>query len=88
MCYSSCDFQEFDSWLQETLTSSDITPEQRRARMIEWTSAPQARFAQPEGAEDHFVPLHVALGAARCGTGTLLGVGNLGGQQYSSYRFD
>ena len=51
---------QFDAWLRETLV--DSTPKQRTERLLNWERAPFARAAHPQ--EDHFVPLHVAVGAA------------------------
>lgn len=50
----------FDDWLRTTLEGS--RPAERRARLLQWDSAPAARIAHPR--EDHLVPLMVALGAA------------------------
>lgn len=50
----------FDDWLHTTLEGSD--PAERRARVLQWNSAPAARTAHPR--EDHLLPLMVALGAA------------------------
>jgi aromatic ring-opening dioxygenase catalytic subunit (LigB family) len=50
----------FDDWLGTTLLDSD--PATRTARLERWETAPSARAAHP--AEDHLVPLMVAVGAA------------------------
>ncbi len=50
----------FDRWLGETLTGA--SPDERRERVISWTTAPAARAAHP--CEDHLLPLMVAVGAA------------------------
>lgn len=52
--------REFDDWLGTTLIDSD--PDERVRRLHRWESAPSARFAHP--AEDHLIPLMVAVGAA------------------------
>lgn len=52
--------KQFDDWLQETLLFS--SPEERRSRLLNWSSAPSARLAHPR--EDHLIPLLVAVGAA------------------------
>jgi hypothetical protein len=44
----------------ETLVDSRL--KQRSERLLEWERAPFARAVQPQ--EDHFLPLHVAVGAA------------------------
>jgi len=56
----------FENWLLETCSSSDISEEKRRQRLIQWTKAPSARFCHPR--EEHLLPLHVCYGLAstRC----------------------
>ena len=51
--------ESFDAWLNDTLTG-DVAG--RAARLAEWSSAPDARFAHPR--EEHLLPLMVAAGAA------------------------
>jgi aromatic ring-opening dioxygenase catalytic subunit (LigB family) len=55
------DAGQFDAWLRQTLLES--TPQQRMQRLLEWQQAPGAREAHPRA--DHFMPLHVAAGAAQ-----------------------
>lgn len=50
---------EFDHWLTESLTEGNVDT---MARLIEWQSAPEARFSHPR--EEHLLPLHVCFGAA------------------------
>jgi aromatic ring-opening dioxygenase catalytic subunit (LigB family) len=52
--------QEFDAWLTAAATDDDA--ERRVASLLDWERAPHARLAHP--AEDHLVPLMVAVGAA------------------------
>lgn len=52
--------REFDDWLSETLL--DTAPAERTKRLKRWDCAPSARIAHP--AEDHLIPLMVAVGAA------------------------
>jgi aromatic ring-opening dioxygenase catalytic subunit (LigB family) len=51
--------QQFDAWLQHTVTSPAA---ERTARLLRWTEAPAARAAHPR--EDHLLPLMIAAGAA------------------------
>lgn len=51
--------QQFDAWLQQTVTSPAA---ERAARLLRWTEAPAARAAHPR--EEHLLPLMVAAGAA------------------------
>lgn len=50
----------FDRWLTHAVVGS--SPEDRTRLLLEWDEAPGARDAHP--AEDHLVPLMVAVGAA------------------------
>lgn len=50
----------FENWLVETLTSSELSHEQRKERLIHWEQAPAARFCHPR--EEHLLPLHVCYG--------------------------
>lgn len=52
--------REFDDWLTATLTAS--APDDRAEALTKWETAPSARIAHP--AEDHLIPLMVAVGAA------------------------
>ncbi|MEZ5376866.1 MAG: class III extradiol ring-cleavage dioxygenase [Acidimicrobiales bacterium] len=52
--------REFDGWLATTLLES--APAERLRRLQQWEQAPSARIAHP--AEDHLIPLMVAVGAA------------------------
>jgi aromatic ring-opening dioxygenase catalytic subunit (LigB family) len=52
--------REFGAWLNDALV--ETTPEERTERLLHWDTAPSARVAHP--AEDHLVPLMVAVGAA------------------------
>lgn len=54
--------EKFDRWLIETCTSLHLSLAEREQRLIDWESAPSARFCHPR--EDHLLPLHVCLGAA------------------------
>jgi len=49
------------NWLIETITS-DINQAERESHLINWESAPHARFCHPR--EEHLLPLHVCTGLA------------------------
>lgn len=53
----------FHDWLVESLTDTHLNDEQRYERLARWQEAPQARYCQPR--EEHLLPLHVCLGAAK-----------------------
>jgi aromatic ring-opening dioxygenase catalytic subunit (LigB family) len=77
--------REFDAWLQETVVNKKLS--ERSERLIQWESAPSARFCHPQ--EDHLVPLMVAVGAAENESGVLCyhETDFFGGLTVSSFRF-
>jgi aromatic ring-opening dioxygenase catalytic subunit (LigB family) len=79
------DAARFDSWLRETLVES--TAARRLQGLLEWERAPAAREAHPR--EDHLMPLHVVVGAAREEPGRVVYREEdfLGSITLSSYRF-
>ena len=54
--------EEFDSWLRETCVAQNTPTSKREHSLIDWTSAPSARFCHPR--EEHLLPLHVCYGIA------------------------
>jgi 4,5-DOPA dioxygenase extradiol len=54
--------KEFHRWLVDTCTGVDMEPAEREARLVDWTSAPHARYCHPR--EEHLIPLHVCFGMA------------------------
>lgn len=69
--------EAFDSWLVDTLCSTNIAPPEREKLLSNWAQAPEARFCHPR--EEHLLPLHVCLGAAN---------GEMAIQDFSGYLFD
>lgn len=53
--------EAFQDWLVETV-AADIPQDEREARLLDWESAPHARYCHPR--EDHLMPLHVCAGLA------------------------
>ncbi len=53
--------EAFEQWLRETCTSEDLSEQERRDRLVDWASAPGARWCHPR--EEHLLPLHVCYGA-------------------------
>lgn len=51
---------EFDRWLSETMTGTDLSRSDRADRLIHWERAPHARYCHPT--EEHLLPLHVCYG--------------------------
>jgi 4,5-DOPA dioxygenase extradiol len=58
--------EAFESWLVQTCASADISEEECFRRLVQWESAPAARYCHPR--EEHLLPLHVCYGltASRC----------------------
>ncbi|WP_114418918.1 DODA-type extradiol aromatic ring-opening family dioxygenase [Marinospirillum perlucidum] len=54
--------QAFETWLEETCGSTELTEAERRERLVNWEAAPSARFCHPR--EEHLLPLHVCYGLA------------------------
>ena len=52
--------REFDRWLAQ---AAGAQPEERAARLAQWSEAPFARLCHPR--EEHLLPLMVAAGASR-----------------------
>ncbi len=72
----------FDEWLNETATADGAT---RRARLIDWRSAPHARACHPRA--EHLIPMMVAAGAAEDEPGRAAFRGRIGGKAYSCFSF-
>eukprot|EP01126_Amoeba_proteus_P060231 TRINITY_DN7942_c0_g1_i1.p1 TRINITY_DN7942_c0_g1~~TRINITY_DN7942_c0_g1_i1.p1 ORF type:complete len:281 (-),score=44.55 TRINITY_DN7942_c0_g1_i1:148-990(-) len=74
-------------WLTRTITSPDLTKEEREKLLINWTSAPDARYFHPR--EEHLLPLHVCLGASSGGQNEEIYdfVMDDVGVAFSSYKF-
>jgi aromatic ring-opening dioxygenase catalytic subunit (LigB family) len=77
--------QQFDAWLQQTLTAA--SPDEREAQLLQWEQAPSARIAHAR--EDHLIPLMVAVGAAHGDAGACVYHEDLfmGVVAASSFRF-
>lgn len=53
---------QFEHWLQSTLSDKLLTEAARTQAMVDWLSAPNARYCHPR--EEHLLPLHVCYGLA------------------------
>ncbi len=51
----------FETWLTTTCTDVRLSEDDRTGRLIDWASAPGARWCHPR--EEHLLPLHVCHGA-------------------------
>ncbi|WP_394752834.1 DODA-type extradiol aromatic ring-opening family dioxygenase [Crenothrix sp.] len=54
--------ESFEQWLMDTCSISQLTEPERTQRLINWESAPAARYCHPR--EEHLLPLHVCHGVA------------------------
>ncbi len=52
--------QEFENWLAETCSAPDLSAAEREQRLVDWESAPHARYCHPR--EEHLLPLQVCFG--------------------------
>ena len=55
--------EAFEEWLIETCSGHALTESERERRLVEWSTAPAARFCHPR--EEHLMPLHVCYGIAQ-----------------------
>lgn len=53
--------EAFQNWLIDVCTGP-ITQSEREQRLVDWQSAPSARYCHPR--EEHLLPLHVCMGMA------------------------
>jgi aromatic ring-opening dioxygenase catalytic subunit (LigB family) len=52
----------FEQWLMDTCANRQLTEQEREQKLINWDSAPSARYCHPR--EEHLLPLHVCYGVA------------------------
>lgn len=52
--------RQFEEWLAQTCSDSGLSEAEREKRLIDWETAPQARFCHPR--EEHLLPLQVCYG--------------------------
>jgi aromatic ring-opening dioxygenase catalytic subunit (LigB family) len=53
----------FEKWLIDTCSNRQLSENEREHRLINWESAPAARYCHPR--EEHLLPLHVCYGVVR-----------------------
>ncbi|MCW8879848.1 MAG: dioxygenase [Kangiellaceae bacterium] len=53
---------EFHRWLNRTLSDSKLSEAARQNSLVNWKTAPNARFCHPR--EEHLIPLHICYGLA------------------------
>jgi 4,5-DOPA dioxygenase extradiol len=52
--------ESFQRWLIETCTDKTLSQKVREGKLVDWQSAPSARYCHPR--EEHLIPLHVCSG--------------------------
>lgn len=52
--------RSFETWIQDTLSDTSLSEEEREQLLMEWERAPYARFCHPR--EEHLLPLHLCYG--------------------------
>jgi len=52
--------EAFERWLIDTCSDPGLDEPERRRRLLDWESAPHARYCHPR--EEHLLPLHVCYG--------------------------
>lgn len=55
--------QSFEDWLEQTCIAPDLSAAEREQRLVNWESAPQARYCHPR--EEHLLPLQVCYGVGQ-----------------------
>ncbi len=73
----------FDAWLLEAVTAPNS--ETRNQALADWETAPYARHAHPT--PEHFLPLHIAAGAAGTDRGRHVFTDRFLGAKYSAFHF-
>jgi len=74
-------------WLTDTVTNKEYTKEQKTQKLINWASAPEARYAHPR--EEHLLPLHIVFGASSGGATQILDFTDISStMSFASYKFD
>lgn len=54
--------KQFQDWLIKVVSDKSISEEERKKLLVQWESAPYARFCHPR--EEHLLPLHVCCAIA------------------------
>ncbi len=76
--------EQFDAWLTATVES---VPNLREVALTHWAQAPAARLSHPPRAEEHLLPLMVAVGAAGDAAGQRVYADQVMTAALSGFRF-
>jgi len=75
------------NWLTDTITGTNYNHEEKKQKLINWTSAPGARFAHPR--EEHLIPLHMVFGATSGSATQILDfVDYTSAMSFANYKFE
>ncbi|WP_394123997.1 DODA-type extradiol aromatic ring-opening family dioxygenase [Psychrobacter nivimaris] len=77
--------ERFDEWLTNTVESADS--DERLTALANWKNAPHALDSHPLGAEEHLLPLMIAVGAAGCDKGQKIYSQQVLKTQLSAFQF-
>lgn len=66
----------FEAWLQSVCGDKELSEHERREMLVDWSSAPGARFSHPR--EEHLLPLHVCYGLSQTPCTELFDVSMMG----------
>eukprot|EP01129_Flabellula_baltica_P017001 TRINITY_DN928_c0_g1_i1.p2 TRINITY_DN928_c0_g1~~TRINITY_DN928_c0_g1_i1.p2 ORF type:complete len:122 (-),score=20.66 TRINITY_DN928_c0_g1_i1:91-456(-) len=87
MRQSSRSIAAFDAWVTEVACSEELSPEERRDRILGFWDTTLGRESHPT--PEHFIPFIVSLGAAHGNRAEKLNNGLLAGVfSMSNFRFD
>ena len=77
--------KSFEHWLKDTCSNEHISEEERTKRLLNWETAPSARYCHPR--EEHLLPLQACYGyaAAACTKSYVLQILN---KESSMYLWD
>jgi aromatic ring-opening dioxygenase catalytic subunit (LigB family) len=76
--------QAFEAWLAAVCSDTELSETERSARLVDWESAPHARYCHPR--EEHLLPLHVCYGVGGSAASTAFQE-PVGGFIASAYRW-
>ncbi|QOD13882.1 dioxygenase [Psychrobacter sp. 28M-43] len=77
--------ERFDEWLTNTVESADS--DKRLTALTNWKNAPHALDSHPLGAEEHLLPLMIAVGAAGSDAGRKIYSEQVLKTQISAFQF-
>mmetsp|Transcript_21932 Transcript_21932/g.47864 ORF Transcript_21932/g.47864 Transcript_21932/m.47864 type:complete len:312 (+) Transcript_21932:189-1124(+) len=76
-------------WLTDVICDPELNPQDRKQKLLNWTSAPSSHNCHPRGEAEHLMPLFVVAGAAQGAAGQEVGkeYGKMLNVAVSQYEF-